>query len=418
MVGADLKRLGVIAHLNRDPSWVNKDLYRLMYCEDLYLAAYERLKSKPGNMTPGIDGSTLDGFSRETIRRITDAMRNESFRFSPARRVEIPKANGKTRPLGIASPTEKVVQEVVRMVLEAIYESTEGPTFLESSHGFRPERSCHTALKEIKKVWTGIRWFIEGDISSFFDNIDHDILIRLLRRRISDERFLNLIRKALKAGVLTGLGLEATRIGSPQGSVLSPTLANVYLHELDRKMDEIITRETKGKGPAPNPDYMRLTQRLYVGRKTGKMPADEARALIKKMRSLPSYLPEDPGYIRVRYVRYADDWVVGVIGPRRLAEEIRAEVATFLREELRLHLNVEKTHIRHANSQEITFLGVRISGTGNRNDEVVKASNCKGKRHYKRRRTRGNMTLKAPMDEIVARLHQKGFCQKDGYPDS
>ncbi|MEV1249265.1 reverse transcriptase domain-containing protein, partial [Nonomuraea sp. NPDC049750] len=215
MVGADLKRLGVIAHLNRDPSWVNKDLYRLMYCEDLYLAAYERLKSKPGNMTPGIDGSTLDGFSRETIRRITDAMRNESFRFSPARRVEIPKANGKTRPLGIASPTEKVVQEVVRMVLEAIYESTEGPTFLESSHGFRPERSCHTALKEIKKVWTGIRWFIEGDISSFFDNIDHDILIRLLRRRISDERFLNLIRKALKAGVLTGLGLEATRIGSP-----------------------------------------------------------------------------------------------------------------------------------------------------------------------------------------------------------
>jgi group II intron reverse transcriptase/maturase len=418
MAGLDLKRLDVVARLNKEPRWVNKDLYRLMYCEDLYLAAYERLKSKPGNMTPGVDGSTLDGFSRETIRKITDAMRNESFRFSPARRVEIPKANGKTRPLGIASPTEKVVQEAIRMVLEAIYDSPEGPTFLESSHGFRPGRSCHTALKEIKKVWTGTRWFVEGDISSFFDDIDHEILIRLLRRRIDDERFLNLIRKALKAGVLNGLRLEATRIGAPQGSVLSPTLANVYLHELDRKMDEIITRETKGKGPTPNPDYMRLAQRLYVGRKTGKMPAGEARDLIKRMRSLPSYLPDDPGFIRVRYVRYADDWVVGVIGPRCLAEEIRAEVATFLKVELKLHLNMEKTHIRHANSQEITFLGVQISGTGNRNSEVVKASNCKGKRQYKRRRTRGNMTLKAPMGEIVARLHQKGFRQKDGYPES
>jgi group II intron reverse transcriptase/maturase len=418
MVGIDLQRLDVIARLNKDPEWVNKGIYRLLYSEDLYLAAYERLKSKPGNMTPGVDGSTLDGFSRETIRRIISSMRDESFRFSPARRVEIPKANGKMRPLGIASPTEKVVQEAIRMVLEAIYESPGGPTFLDSSHGFRPGRSCHTALKEIKKVWTGTRWFVEGDISSFFDNIDHEVLVRLLRRRIEDERILNLIRKALKAGVLTRNGLEATTMGSPQGSVLSPTLANVYLHELDRKMAVVIARESKGKKPAPNPDYMRLAQRLYRGRKSGEMPADEAKALIKQMRVLPSTLANDPEYIRVRYVRYADDWAVGVIGPKCLAEEIRVEVANFLRVELKLHLNMEKTHIRHANSQEITFLGVRISGTGDRNDEIVKASNSKGRRHYRKRRARGNITLKAPMGVIVSRLHQKGFCGKDGFPES
>jgi group II intron reverse transcriptase/maturase len=418
MVATDLRRLDVIARLNKEPDWVNRGLYRLLYDEELYLAAYERLKSKPGNMTPGADGSTIDGFSRETIRKITDSIRNESFQFSPARRVEIPKANGKTRPLGIASPTEKVVQEAIRMVLEAIYESPEGPTFLDASHGFRPGRSCHTALKEIKKVWTGTRWFVEGDISSFFDEIDHAVLIHLLRRRIEDERFLNLIRKALRAGILKGSRFEATKIGSPQGSVLSPTLANVYLHELDRKMLEITKRESKGKKPAPNPEYMRLAQRLYRGRKTGKMPAEEARALVKMMRALPSTLRCDPGFIRVRYVRYADDWVAGVIGPRRLAEEVRSEVADFLRDELKLSLNMEKTHIRHASSQEVNFLGVTISGAGNRDDEIVKASNSSGKRHYKKRRPRGNITLKAPMDEIVRRLHLKGFCGKDGYPDS
>ncbi|MEU1601641.1 group II intron reverse transcriptase/maturase [Streptomyces sp. NPDC005708] len=244
------------------------------------------------------------------------------------------------------------------------------------------------------------------------------MLIRLLRRRIDDERFLNLIRKALKAGVLTRNGLEATRIGSPQGSVISPILANVYLHELDRKMSEITARETKGRRPAFNPEYMRLAQRLYLGRKSGRMPADEAKAIIMKMRSLPSYLASDPAYIRVRYVRYADDWVVGVIGPKSLAEGIRAEIADFLKAELKLHLNMEKTHIRHAGSQEITFLGVRISGTGSRNHEIITASNGKGNRVHKKRRSRGTMTLKAPMGEIVSRLHQKGFCGKDGFPES
>ncbi|MEU9430813.1 reverse transcriptase/maturase family protein [Streptomyces sp. NPDC048342] len=222
MTEIDLGRLVTIGRLNADPSWVNRDLYRLMYRPEMYMAAYERIKSKPGNMTKGSDGSTLDGFSERTIQRLIRSMKDESFQFTPARRVFIPKANGKLRPLGIATPVEKVVQEVIRMVLEAIYESPGNETFEDTSHGFRKGRGPHTALKEVKNIWSGTRWFIEGDIKSFFDNIDHDVLISLLRRRISDERFLNLIRKALRAGVLTDLRYEANLAGTPQGSVASP----------------------------------------------------------------------------------------------------------------------------------------------------------------------------------------------------
>lgn len=218
-------RIEAIRKANAVPTYVNDRIYRLMFKEDLYIAAYEKIKSKPGNMTAGNDGTTLDEFSIKTIRNIIDRMKDESFSFRGARRVLIPKANGKTRALSVAPPTDKVVQEVMRMILEAIFE----PTFSDSSHGFRVGRSCHTALKQVRDNWSGVTWIIEGDIKGCFDNISHDKLIDQLNLRIKDERFVNLIRKALKAGYFDNGAFFSGTVGTPQGSIISPILANIFL---------------------------------------------------------------------------------------------------------------------------------------------------------------------------------------------
>lgn len=212
-------RIEAIRKANTDHSYVNDRIYRLMFKEDLYIAAYEKIKSKPGNMTAGMDGTTLDEFSINTIRNIITKMRNESFSFRGARRVQIPKASGGTRPLSVAPPTDKVVQEVMRMILEAIFE----PTFSNNSHGFRSGKSCHTALKQIRDTWSGVTWIIEGDIKGCFDNIVHEKLIEQLISRIKDERFINLVRKALKAGYFEKGVFFSGSIGTPQGSIISPT---------------------------------------------------------------------------------------------------------------------------------------------------------------------------------------------------
>jgi group II intron reverse transcriptase/maturase len=232
---------------NVDRGWVNFDLYRLLYRPELYEVAYEKIKSKPGNMTAGSDGQTLDGFSHQTIRNLIASLRDESFQFQPARRTHIPKANGKMRALGIPSPRDKVVQEALRLILEAIYDSPHGAYFLESSHGFRPNRSCHTALREFSERWSGVTWIIEGDIKSCFDEIDHHVLVNLLKRKIADGRFLNLIWKALRTGYLWGKERRDTLTGSPQGSILSPILANIYLHELDCFVEQLRLKYDKGQ---------------------------------------------------------------------------------------------------------------------------------------------------------------------------
>src|SRR5213080_4723843 len=179
-------------------------------------------------MTPGTDGMTLDGWSLTTIRAIIQEMQTEHFQFKPVRTVFIPKANGKMRKLGIPSTRDKIVQEVIRLILEGIYDSPQGPYFHDASHGFRPNRSCHTALREIRGKWPALNWFLEGDIRSCFDEIEHGTLVALLRRKIRDERFLNLIWKLLRAGYLDLRGQRGDSLaGTPQGSLASPILANV-----------------------------------------------------------------------------------------------------------------------------------------------------------------------------------------------
>jgi len=190
--------LNSLSEQNSKPCYKHDRLYRIMFNEEMYYVAYQNLYANPGNMTRGTDGKTVDGMSTDRIKQLIDAIRNESYQPAPSRRTYIPKRNGKKRPLGIPTFGDKLVQEVMRMILQSIYEGC----FENSSHGFRPKRSCHTALISVQRTFTGAKWFVEGDIKGCFDNIDHDVLIAVLSERISDERFLRLIRKFLNAGYM------------------------------------------------------------------------------------------------------------------------------------------------------------------------------------------------------------------------
>src|SRR5215472_7325050 len=296
-----LDRLEHLRKLNRNRRWVNQDLYRLMYREDLYILAYERIKSKPGNMTPGTDKATLDGFSLAKIQEMIRDLRTEQFRFKPVRTVYIPKPNGKMRKLGIPCVGDKVVQEVMRMILESIYDSPYGPYFLEASHGFRPNRSCHTALREFRNTWIAMNGLSEGDIHACFDELDHHILVAILRKKIKDERFRNLIQKLLNAGYMDLHGeKKESLIGSPQGGIISPILANVYLHELDEFVQELRTKLERGKEKRDNPLYLRLALKKARLVKRGATRTPEFRAVVKAMRTTPSREVNDPDFIRVR----------------------------------------------------------------------------------------------------------------------
>lgn len=415
-----LARLEALRRHNADSGWVNRDLYRLLYRPDLYELAYEKIKSKPGNMTPGSDGRTLDGYSHQVISDLIGSLRDESFQFQPVQRTYVPKSNGKQRPLGIPSPRDKVVQEAMRLILEAIYDSPHGSYFLNSSHGFRPHRGCHTALREFSNQWTGVIWILEGDIRGCFDEIDHHVLVQLLGRKISDGRFLNLIWKALRAGYLWGKERRDSLVGTPQGSILSPILANVYLHELDTFVQRLRGRYEKGQQRRRNLEYDRVQkQRSYWLRKTAGARTPHVKKLTQHLRSLPSGDPHDPNYVRIRYLRYADDWIVGVIGPRHLTETIRDEIQHFLKEHLKLELSQEKTRITHAKTEEAVFLGARLSvGKARRAQAEIKTQRSAGGRSFKRRVTGWIPILKAPTTQLVQRLHQRGFCDTSGFPIS
>ena len=413
-----LERLETLRKLNSDRQWENNDLYRLMYREDLYILAYERIKSKPGNMTPGTDKETLDGFSLESIRTIIREMRTEQFHFKPVRTTFIAKANGKQRKLGIPSARDKVVQQVMYMILEAIYDSPMGPYFHESSHGFRPNRSCHTALKEFRGTWTAANWLVEGDIRACFDEIDHTVLMTLLRKKIKDERFLNLIQRLLKAGYMDLHGeRKDSLIGTPQGSIASPILANVYLHELDEFVEEQRAKREKGQAKRRNPAYHVLSEKKRKMVKRGKTKTREFKALVHRMRSLPSQMVNDPEYIRIKYLRYADDWIIGVWGNRALAEDIKQEIKHFLRDKLKLTLSEEKTRITHATSEEALFLGTILRiGNGRDAEAKITLAACPDGKKVKRRSTGWETVMRAPTPKLIKKLSEKGFCTKNGIP--
>jgi group II intron reverse transcriptase/maturase len=372
-------------------------LYRQMFSKNLYLLAYGNIYSNQGAMTPGASEETADGMTEGKIDQIIELMRYERYRFSPARRIYIPKKNGKLRPLGLPPWSDKLVGEVVRLLLEAYYE----PQFSDQSHGFRKGRGCHTALREIRNTWVGTTWFIEGDISDCFGSLDHQILLKILAESIHDQRFLRLIRHMLKAGYLEDWEYRDTLSGVPQGGQVSPVLSNIYLNKLDEFVErDLIPRYTRGASRARNLGYMRIRARRDSARRRGDRAA--AWDLTRQMRTLPSIDPMDPGYRRLRYIRYADDHILGFIGPKAEAEQIKAELAAFLRETLGLELSQDKTLISHARTQPARFLGYHI---------IVQ--HCDTRITYGRRPANGRIALRVPPDVIKAKIAP---CRRRGKP--
>jgi group II intron reverse transcriptase/maturase len=347
--------IGVLRERGRSGLPCN-ELYRQLFNPDLYLTAYGRLYSNHGAMTPGVDGETVDGMSLGKIERIIDALRHERYRFQPVKRTYIPKKNGKKRPLGLPSWSDKLVGEVIRLLLEAYYE----PRFSDSSHGFRPGRGCHTALTEVVNTWAGANWFIEGDISDCFGSLDHDVMLGILGEKIHDNRFLRLLRHMLKAGYLEDWIWNATLSGAPQGGVASPILSNIYLDRMDKFVETVLIPEyTRGVVRKNNPAYRQMINAIARARYRGDRAT--VRELRKQLRSLPSKDLHDPGYRRLRYVRYADDHLLGFVGSKAEAEEIKARLAAFLRDDLKLELSEDKTLITHGRTGAAKFLGYEIT---------------------------------------------------------
>lgn len=348
-------------------------LYRYLLRDDVYKMAYKNIYANQGAATKGTDNDTADSFSQEYIDKIIMELSSGTYEPKPVRRTYREKKNGKLRPLGIPSFKDKIVQDIIRMYLEAIYE----PIFSDRSHGFRPGRSCHTALTQITKGFNGIKWFIEGDIKGCFDNIDHDVLLSILTRKIKDSKFINLIRKFLKAGYMEEWKYHATYSGTPQGGILSPILANIYLNELDMKIDEIRKAFDKPAKRSSTHEYSAKKWQIEKVIKAIKActNADEKALLItelKKLRKELCQIPaKDQSDKKIVYVRYADDFLIGVNGTKEECQQIKSLLKEYLTEHLRLELSDEKTKITHS-SDCARFLGyyVRVR----RNNQLKKRS--------------------------------------------
>lgn len=347
-----------------DKSYIYERLYRNLYNRDFYLLAYQNIYANEGNMTKGTDGKTIDAMSLKRIDKLIESLKSERYQPNPSRRTYIPKKNGKMRPLGIPSFDDKLIQEIIRMMLQAIYEGY----FEKSSHGFRPNKSCHTALDSIQKSFSGAKWFIEGDIKGFFDNIDHKIMISVLSKRIKDEKFLRLINKFLKAGYLEEWQYHNSYSGTPQGGIISPILANIYLDEFDKYMQELKSEFDKGKGRKPLLQAIKFESHLQRLRRKLSVTTDEneRQAILQKIAEIqrekyqtPYSDPMDNDFKRLQYIRYADDFIIGIVGSKEDAKSLKSKIAEYLQNSLKLELSEEKTLITNS-SDKAKFLGYEI----------------------------------------------------------
>lgn len=396
---AGFDKLGNLRRDNtKDKSLVNVKVLDLMSDVDILLASYSKLKSSPGNVTPGLDSETLDGINLPWFEKLRKDLRTNAFQFKPARRTEIPKASGSgTRPLGVASPRDKIVQGAMLLILEAVFE----PLFTTHSHGFRPGKGCHTALKEVKSTFSSVNWFIEGDISKCFDTFDHSIMIKLVSKKINDKGFIDLMYKALKAGYMFQGQYFSPEIGTPQGSIVSPILCNILLHGLDEFVLGLKDNFSIGTRRKINPLWRKLTR----------------SGMIKEVhdKNIGSRMHKDPSYKRLRYVRYADDFLIGIIGSQADCILVRDLIHKFLLDELNLNLNLEKTKITHARDSAAHFLGTDIRVTPL--DKRPLRSYVRGGITI-RSQSITNTLLMAPLKKLVGKLTDKGFARHGANPTS
>lgn len=298
-------------------------LFNLLRTKRLVEVALDNVLANAGARTAGVDGVTKGDLNAKQnrerlIEEVWRELSTNSYRPAPVRRVYIPKPNGDRRPLGIPTLKDRVVQEMFRLILEPIYEAK----FYAHSYGFRPFRSTHHAALRIKDLMgrRGFNYAIEGDIRKCFDRIHHTQLLSILRKTIKDERVIHLIKDMLKAGVMEDGAWHVTDEGTPQGGIVSPLLANIYLNELDQ----------------------------FIYRKWGGLEPKVQRNLLYHKVALPCFI-----------VRYADDFVVMVKGTQQQAEQLKAEIAQFLEQELHLELSTEKTLLTPAETG-LDFLGFTI----------------------------------------------------------
>ncbi len=350
-----MKTLEIVRKLGERKLQV-KRMYRKIRDRELFIAAYGKLYANQGALTPGVDpADTVDGMSLKRIDRIIEQLAQGTYRWKPVRRVYIPKRNGQFRPLGLPGWNDKMVQEVIRMVLEAYYE----PRFSPYSHGYRPGRGCHTALDQIRRHWRGVKWFIEVDIKGCFDNLNHQLILNLIERDIPDQRFLKLLQTMLQAGYVEDWQYHRTYSGAPQGGIISPLLSNIVLHELDRYVEEELLPEyNRGEYRKLNPPYNSLVKKMSRAKKAGAIKS--YRMMRKQLRQMPSGDTHDEDYRRLKYVRYADDVLLGFAGPKAEAIEIKQKIQAAL-ERLKLEMSDQKTLITHAASEQARFLGYDLS---------------------------------------------------------
>jgi group II intron reverse transcriptase/maturase len=384
-------------------SVVNTKIIHVIADLEILILAYETIKSSPGNMTPGDAGKTLDGISLSYLEKISSKLKAGKFTFSPARRVYIPKRDkDELSPLGNVCPRDKIVQTAMLMVLESIFE----PSFVETSHGFRPGKGCHTTLKMVKHSFSNVNWVIEGDISKCYDTIDHTLLLNLLKKRINCDKTISLIKKSLRNPYRENGQLIYPKIGTFQGSPLSPLLCNIVLHELDVFMDNLKKDFDKGVRRRKNPFYRKIQHQLSYNSKLSPL---EKRELAKNLRSLASKDFNDPDFRRLQYVRYADDFLIGVIGKRCDTLKVRLLVKNFLLDTLYLTLNLDKTHITHFNRQGVNFLGTFIKG--NQESEKKVHLIFRNQKRLKVRST-SRTRLEVPLIVLFKRGLENGFFKR------
>nr|YP_010448260.1 hypothetical protein NRL16_pgp029 [Symbiochloris sp. SG-2018]UTQ75741.1 hypothetical protein [Symbiochloris sp. SG-2018] len=424
-----LQRLEQIRVLNmKNKKFVNKDLYRLFFKQELYIIAFNKLKNNVGALTPATEFETLDGFSYTRVSKIIGSLRDESFQPKLYRLKQIPKPNGTKRPIVIQGPTEKLIQEIIRMILNAVFDDS----FDSNSHGFRIGKGCHTALNYVRTNFDGVSYIIKSDIKNCFGRINHKILIRILRERISDERFIRLINKFLKAGYLCETTNKKVfpKVGTPQGSIISPILCNIYLDKLDKFINLRISQNQILKNKKHNNPKVaslktkitRIKKQLNKIENAIQKPAAllQRHKLLKELKITQLKLLKIPLTIRnkihIYYVRYADDWIIGINGPKTLAKRLESEMHEFLANELQFTLSEEKTQINEIRKTPTLFLGYELRLQ--KRSKILKLMHPISKIHFLKGTTGHKIKLHLPKQLVLKRLYKKGFCTEKGFPVS
>ena len=406
-----IERLAVIRHKSKmKPDWKHSDLFRILRKEDLWVTAYENIKSNPGSLTPGVTPETLDGMTSERLERLRQKVIQEIYQFQPVKEIQILKPDGRKRPIGLVTANDKIVQEVLRMILEAVYE----PCFSEQSFGFRRGLGAHDALDFVEQKFRWVDWVIEGDIEKAYPTLDHHRLYEIIGKKIDDPRFLNCIRKSLKGGVSRNQEIEFSDRGVPQGSLLSPLLANIYYHEMDQWVENKKKIWDQPGLPQRNQKYKQLSYQIGKISKELKQlekRSDRYKILLKELKLRKKEREETPSLknqrIQIEYVRYADDWMIGIKGEKKLVHQIKREMDEFLKGELKQNLHSGKTKILDLRAGKASFLGYEIYLPQKRRISPYIGSGTRTTR-----RTNSMLRFDLPVDRILQRMKKRGYLQK------